>query len=239
MKATLFPFSNYKQIFHPAEWLADQAAGEDEPPEAKKPKTEKKKVADFWRVANEELSDPDFCVEFIDMLHQAYASTISRQRQSVPFMDIVEVCGVTFKPMESITSGQCRLLCKFIEILATSQAFLIGQYNTRSAKIITNGIRAASGHLEVDDLEKVLEKVLELDPGLLAMVMDVLWQHWTKNNLISIMIKLGNYLGKKNVPSSIMKDLYNQGRALTKQNKDFDAEILAPGFVSLLGSFSN
>ena len=76
------------------------------------------------------------------MLHSAYASTIQRNRQSVPFMDLVEVCGLKLTGVETCTVGHCRLLVKFVETLTLSKAFLVGQYNTRSAKIIINGIKA-------------------------------------------------------------------------------------------------
>ena len=65
------------------------------------------------------------------------------------------------------------------------------------------------------------------------MVMELLWQQWTRNNLLNIMSKLAAYLGKKSQPSSIMKDLYGQGRQLSK-NKDFNPAVLIRPFEALL-----
>ena len=205
LRTSLFPFSDYKKIFHPKQWLdelnSDEIDGDNKEPESKRAKVaEPRKVAEFWKVANDELANPDMCRVFIDMLHRAYAAAIKRSRQSVPFMDLVEVCGLSLTGVDgTVTAGHCRLLVQFINILATSKAFLIGQYNTRSAKIIVSGIKAvsASSELTTDFLEGILNAVLELDPGLISMVMAELWPYWVRGELLEIMAKVGTYLGRK------------------------------------------
>ena len=194
------------------------------------------KPADFWRVAGDELAHPDCCRIFIDMMHRSYQEVIKRNRQSVPFMDLVEVGGLklTGIDVEVVTPGHCRLLTQFIDILATSKAFLIGQYNTRSAKIIVSCIRSIMGSdLANDFLEGVLNAVLELDPGLMSMLMVDLWPYWVRGELIDIMAKLCTYLGRKNSPASIMKHLYGQGKSLTKKTT-FNSGVLIAPFESLL-----
>ena len=57
LRLTLFPFSDYKKIFYPAQWL-EENKDSDEPPSEKKPKVDGKKVAQFWSVADNELSNP-------------------------------------------------------------------------------------------------------------------------------------------------------------------------------------
>ena len=232
MRATLFPLSEYQKIFFPQQWLEEQKTEEqkeDGEPGSKRPKV--KKLADFWSVAEVELSSAVHCGEFMRLLHAAFESNIGRHRQSVPFMDLVEVAGLTHgNILTQISHGHVELARTFVQILAKSKLFLVGQYNTRSAKIIMNTIRGIDGDSDLTtfDLEPLLDDVLLLDAGLLSMCMDLMWRHWTQGNMLTTMAKLGTYLGKKNMPSSIFKDLYAQARGLTKSRKNFNVKTLIP-----------
>ena len=146
-------------------------------------------------------------------------------------MDLVEVAGLTHgNILTQISHGHVELARTFVQILAKSKLFLVGQYNTRSAKIIMNTIRGIDGDSDLTtfDLEPLLDDVLLLDAGLLSMCMDLMWRHWTQGNMLTTMAKLGTYLGKKNMPSSIFKNLYAQARGLTKSRKNFNVETLIP-----------
>ena len=214
LQATYFPAESYKKIFHPLQCKNVS----DSEPDLKRPK-----FSTFMDHSHL-LSHPKRCKIMANAMYQAYKSELKNQKLSVPFMDLLKLTGLThLDTLPDITLDHLNLLNDFAMIFAECELTRVGNIRARSSQIFAKATQSLIYALNLKnesillhEVEHFLVRVFELDPGILKTIMHLIWPYWAKNELLTVMERMSEYLGKSNQPKFIFSPIYSQSRQISR-----------------------
>lgn len=163
------------------------------------------------------------------ILCEGMAEAYGRRLMAYPFLKIMCTTGFDHKNIPNpglMTNEHCRLIAFFAKFIDKERLHVKRNKQSHTGSFIKNSIHALLANTKIDvfELEDLINIVADLDPYLLQPLNTLLWKRWTSGELITVMIKLCAFYGRRQSSRSMFGLIFQSKFVLSPNLQEIFSE---------------